>query len=349
MSTMFIAVPAQASTILTSRSATLGSSTAGASTTVAFSFKTTTTNLIKAIMIQMCTTPLEGSCTTDGTSSLSSATLSAQGGNLTGFAVGAGTPPVPTANTLYIFNASGITPVVATAQTLTLSNVTIPNTANHEFYFRVTTYQNYNGSGGLTENDFGGVAVSTGTTMSESATVQESLVFALGTSGASCAAIAGGGTVTMTNGSPMGTATDTYGTGKMCANTNASAGYTIAYTGTAFAGGGSTFTSPVAQFTATAGTANFGFNLKADTMPIGSVATGADPVGGTGVCTVNANYCTANKYSYDASGTPVTIANSGATPSADTVYTMNFVAEIDNTIKTGVYTATQTFIATGTF
>ena len=240
LATLFVAAPSYASTILTARSATLGSSNAGATTTVAFSFKTTTTNIIKAIMIQMCTSPLEGSCTTDGTSSLASATLTAQGGNLAGFALGAGTPPAPTANTLYIFVAGGITPVVATAQTLTLSNVTIPNASNHEFYFRVTTYQAYNGAGGTTENDFGGIAVSTGTRMSESATVQESLVFALGQSGTTCANVAGGGTVAMANSSPMGTSTDTYSStpAKMCANTNAQGGYIITYNGTAFSAAG---------------------------------------------------------------------------------------------------------------
>jgi len=147
----------------------------------------------------------------------------------------------------------------------------------------------------------------------------------------------------------MSTATDTYGTGKMCANTNASGGYVITYTGTAFAAsGGSTFTAPVSLFTATAGTPNFGFNLKADTMPVGSVASGADPSGGGGRCTPYTNYCTANQYSYSTAG-GIAVADSNSAPSADTIYTMNYVAEIDNTIKSGVYTATQVFIATGTF
>ena len=69
--------------------------------------------------------------------------------------------------------------------------------------------------------------------------------------------------------------------------------------------------------------------------------------GGGGSCASYADYCTVNKFSYSTSG--VTVADSGGAPSGDTIYTLSYIAEIDNTIKTGVYTATQTFIATGTF
>lgn len=341
---------ASASTILTSRSATLGSSNAGTSTTVAFSFKTTTTNAIKAIMIQMCTSPLEGSCTTDsnGSPTLASASITAQGGNLTGFAVGAGTPPAPTANTLYLFNAAGITPVVATAQTLTLSNVTIPNAANHEFYFRVTTYQAYTSGGGTTENDFGGMAVSTGTQMSETAVVQESLVMAIGTSGGSCGAISGSPAITLSN-SPMGTTTTSSGTALICVNTNASGGYRLAYNGTAFSGGGTTFptvAAPTAGFSSSPGSQQFGFNL---------VDTGE--AGGTGKCDSSAggttpdsgSYCVSSQYNYDTSAGLHNIGSSQGGPSADTIYTATFKANIDTAVKPGSYVASQTYVATGTF
>src|SRR6185369_6322858 len=95
----------------TSRSLTLGSSAVSAVTTYAFSFKPGTSGNIGAIKFEICDSPLEAvGCVNSGNSSGESftsngASVLSQGG-ISGFVVGAGTPPAPTANTFWITNGT---------------------------------------------------------------------------------------------------------------------------------------------------------------------------------------------------------------------------------------------------
>src|SRR5262249_11777669 len=108
-----------------------------------------------------------------------------------------------------------------------------PTTANLEFYTRITTYTDANGT---TVNDFGGEAVSTGTTVNVSALVQESLVFSVGTSG-TCAGGLSGAQVYLgspvnagsLNAAVLSSSAASAGTSLMCVNTNAGGGYVITY------------------------------------------------------------------------------------------------------------------------
>jgi hypothetical protein len=254
---------------------------------------------------------------------------------------------VRTATYVCIYNATGSALSSATNYTIIITAVQNPQLANTEFYTRITTYTGAAAGTPSGETDFGGEALSTGTLLSESATVQESLVFALGQSGTTCANVAGGGTVTMSNSSPMGTSTTAKGNAIMCANTNAQTGYVIQYSGTPFAGGGTTFPTVPNNpgFTIATGSQQFGFNMMNNASSFGAAVSG-----GAGVCAgASSAYCTIDKYNYDATGTYVTIANTASAPSADSIYTLSFAADIDVAVKSGVYTATQTFVATGTF
>lgn len=349
---MFVALPVNAAAELTSRSATLSNSVAGATNdnfALKFTFATSG-QTVGGFGIQICDSPLSSvGCANTGTSNgenfstatspsvtLNSGTW-ANSGTCTSFGT------THTGNLAMINCTVGAitgTPTV----TINLSNVTNPSAAG-QWYIRVSTYTANNDGG--TNTDFGAMAVDTANQMSESATVQESLNFVVGSSasGSTCGTVSGTGAITMSNASPVTTSTPATGTGVMCANTNAPSGYIITYAGTSMtAAGGSTFPN-VTQFSSVPGTANFGFNEKANTTPaIGANVQGA----GTATCTSYANYCTTDKYSYSNAG-GVTIADSGGGVTADNVFTLSFVMNIDNTIKFGTYSATQTFIATGTF
>jgi hypothetical protein len=353
---------------ITSRSVTMGSSTLSASTTYAFSFKLATASAIKAVMLQVCTSPLETTtCTVATGASFSGASLSAQGGQFSGWTVGAGTPPAPTANTFYLFSATGFTGVTATTQTLTLSGVTNPSTANTQFYTRITTYSNYNGSGGTGEVDFGAEALSTGSPVTVAANVQESLTFCVYTS--TCG---GGVTGNFNIGSgadnTLSTSAMSGNVSKMDASTNASAGYTITYitgntggtayncTGVTGAASGSfgsaTDCIPDAGSSAvsppSAGTGMFGINLATNTTALTpSGALGAAPTG-SGTGTASAPYATADHIAFQAGATPRTVA-SAAGPTVANTFTVTYAAQAGSINKPGAYLTTFTYVCTGTF
>src|SRR4249919_1453396 len=94
---------------ITNRSVTLGSSAGAAVTTYAFSFKTGTSGNVGAIKFELCDSPVElTACSNAGDSAgvsftSNSASVQSQSG-ISGFVVGAGSPPAPTANTFWITN-----------------------------------------------------------------------------------------------------------------------------------------------------------------------------------------------------------------------------------------------------
>jgi len=145
----------------TSRSVTLGSSAVSAVTTYAFSFKPGTSGNIGAIKLELCDSPLEAvSCSNAGDSSgvsltSNSASVLSETG-VSGFTVGTGTPPVPTANTFWLTNGTPQNVNNTTQVTVTLQNVRNPSGANKQFYAKITTYSD---SAGTAEVDFGAAAM----------------------------------------------------------------------------------------------------------------------------------------------------------------------------------------------
>ncbi len=356
LATMFVAAPALALGQLTTRSATLSNPAAGATTdNIAVKFTLGTSGqTIAGLGFQICDSPLPGACANTGTSSGENfstvstvATVVSGGGSWTNGSTCSTLGTTHTGNLLEVNCTSQAVTGTPTA-TVTITGVTNPS-ANGEWYIRVNTYTAANDGG--TDTDQGAMAVDTNNQLSESATVQESLVFAVGLSGSTCAGISGGPSVTLSNSSPMSTASTAAGTGLLCANTNAGSGYVIAYNGAAFAGGGTTFPtipSPTTGFTSTAGSQQFGFNLVdvAENEVSGSSSVGKCD-SGAGADT--GSYCTSSKYNYDTSAGFHQIASSEGAPSNDTIYTVTYKANIDNTVQKGTYTATQTFVCTGTF
>jgi hypothetical protein len=140
-------------------------------------------------------------------------------------------------------------------------------------------------------------------------------------------------------------------TAQMCAATNAGNGYVITYYDAALGGATKGFyngvhefiTGTVSQFTSTPGTEQFGFNLRNNTL------VGFDPDGsGLLADLTNADYATANRYSYNDTGASTTLVTK-TNPSTSARYTMSYLANISGVTPGGTYKAHQIFVITATF
>jgi hypothetical protein len=129
----------------------------------------------------------------------------------------------------------------------------------------------------------------------------------------------------------------------MLAGTNANSGYTIQYTGATLTGPSSATIAATGASGAssTTGSAQFGINVANNTSP----TVGAAPSGGSGAGATH--YATANTFSYVAS-TLTQIAQAAGT-SADTTYTVSYLANIPANQVAGAYSTTLTYICTATF
>jgi hypothetical protein len=138
----------------------------------------------------------------------------------------------------------------------------------------------------------------------------------------------------------------------MCATTNAGNGFVISYYDAALGGATKGFYNgahefAVAnQFTSTVGSEQFGFNLRANTIP----SLGFDPDGnGLLADLTNPDYATVNKYSYNDTGLFVALASKTAPNSASARYSLSYVANISPVTPGGTYKAHQIFVITATF
>ncbi|HVQ43373.1 MAG TPA: hypothetical protein VMT30_00180 [Candidatus Saccharimonadia bacterium] len=339
---------------ITARSTTLTSSAAAASTSYAFTWTGPTATTVKGIKFQVCDSPLQQTtCAAPSSASIATATFQTTAPTsaaLSSFAI-SGTQ---NATQVIISNATGTAGnATFTAQ---FNAVTNPNTANLSYYTRITTYSD---TGASAELDFGAMAVSTARQISLAANVQESLTFCVGTSGTGCG---GGGltgtTVNLGVGSDnvLSSSTPSGGISLMAVDTNATTGYVITYIttspggtgGTACAGSLSSSNDCITDFGGTAGTfvagtGKFGINLRDNATP----NIGAD-ISGSGSGAVSAPYNTIDNFAFQAGATPRTVASSTG-PTVPNLYTVAYAAQAGNTTKPGAYSATFTWVATGTF
>ena len=352
----FLPMTASAAGQITIRSTTLGSSAVSASTTYDFGFRPATTGNIKSIKFQVCTSPLEQTtCTTPTGASMSSGVFSTSSPTTSPFtsnwATGTG-GQAPSANAFWITYATGDSLSNGTTYTVRLTTITNPSTTNQSFYTRITTYSD---AAGTTEVDYGAMALSTANQVTVSANVQESLTFCVYT-GANCAA--GGSTVNLGTGADnvLSTSVPSGGVSKMDADTNATSGYTITYIttspggtgGTACAGSLSSSNDCITDFggtagTFSAGTARFGINLRDNATP----NIGTD-ISGSGSGAVSSPYNTVDSFAFQGGLTPRTVSTASG-PTLSNTYTVAYAAQAGNTTKPGAYSATFTWVCTGTF
>lgn len=264
--------------------------------------------------------------------------------------------------TAYAPSSFSSTPINFQITSVTNPSVTAPAT----FYARIYTFDTAahtpsagtycptgttRGSSFTGNIDYGGVALSTSSAITITATVQESLTFCVSKAapGSGCSGTSTP-TLTLGTGSPkiLDSASVYTDTAYTQISSNASSGVVVALKVTSSgtcAGlsrdGGSTCGIPGngAFGAITAGTAAFGLNV-------------ADGTGGTGTVSHNSNYgTTGGSYgmstsTYSTYGDPIE-SSSSATANVNSLLTYGATASA--TTPSGVYTTTESLIATGTF
>jgi hypothetical protein len=346
---LMIPMATRAATTLTSRSVTLGTSAATTSTSYTAAFKPSATENIGSVKFQLCDSPVETNpCNQPSSGSMLSAALNTSSPTSapfnSGFVAGSG-GQAATSTAFWITNSTpqGVTSGIT--YTIQLTNVTNPNTANYQFYVRITTFSDAAGS---LQNEFGAVALSTASQITVTGNMPESLVFCVGiTISTDCTTIGGGTTVNFGTFSPLSTST---GTSVMQASTNASSGYVITINGTTMTSGSNTIPAMGTQSansaacspscTSTTGTSQFGTNVRDNTTP--NVGTN---VSGTGGATGFGGYNTVDAFRFF---TGDTVASVGA-PSKANTFTNSYIVNVGGDQAAGQYTATMTYICTTTF
>lgn len=320
---------------ITNRKFTLGSSAPSASTSYTFSSSAVpTATAVKSVVAQACTTA-SGACTGPTGFTGASSTLASQPSGL-GAATSWANDSV--AGSLRIKHTTNTT-APSGAVSIQWNGVTNPSATNTTYYLRVTTYSDDTYTTAL---DSGVTAVSTATQINLSGTMDETLVFCVGTSitGQNCGTVAGN---SINFGSFSSTATSS-GTSVMAASTNAGSGYSITNNGTTMTcstcTGSPTIAALATQTASSIGTAQFGLNLKDNATP----DVGAE-VSGSGTATATANYGTANQYRFV---TADSVASVGGSTNANT-FTSAYIVNVPGNQAAGTYTAIMTYIATATY
>lgn len=324
---------------ITGRSVTL-SDAGGAATGVTYTLTTAalpTGTAVKSVSLTACT-QASGSCSTPSGFSVGSSSLASQPTGLG--ATSSWTVNTATAGSLRITHASNST-APSGAVSIVWNGVVNPTANNTTFYLRMTTYSD---SAWTTSIDSGTIAVSTSQSITVNAQVDENLTFCTGTSGITSSSCAGatGSTVSLNSGNPI----TSYGTGtsQVGVSTNAVSGYSVTYNGATLTSGANTISAIGATAAAySAGTEQFGINLKANTSP---ASFGSDPAG-AGSATPTANYNTANSYAF-AAGSATSMASKN---SADDfrLFTVAYMASVAGTTEAGTYTTTITYVCTAQF
>lgn len=338
---------AQATSQLTNRSATIGSSAASASTTYTIGFTLSASQTLGSIKFELCDSPAYTvSCAGTGNSSgasLGSATLGSMSLG-SGWSIGSQTGASASGTSLVLTHTAAS---LSGAATVVLNGVVNPSAANKEYYLRVSTYTDTAASSpAYPGTDFGAIALDTANQITVSGTMPESLVFCVGTSGTDCTNITGS-SVDLGTFSPVATST---GSSVMSASTNASSGYVITINGTVPTSGSNTIPAMGTQSansagcspscTSTTGTSQFGTNVVANTSPsVGSA------VSGSGTATGFGGYNTQNSFRFF---TGDTVASVGGVTQAN-LFKNSYMVNVGGDQAAGVYTATLTYICTATF
>ncbi|MDB5165725.1 MAG: exported protein of unknown function [Candidatus Saccharibacteria bacterium] len=317
---LFVYYPNVASAAqITSRSVTLGSSVASASTTYSFAFTVPSATVLQSAEFMACTTA-SGTCTMPSGFSVASSTLTGQPTNL-GDASG-WTVSTATAGSLRL-SKSGNAAAPTGSQTVSFSNVVNPSATNSTFFLRMTTYST---AAWTTPVDTGTVAASTAGQITVTASVDETLTFTL-----AAATVPLGSLTTSATGS---------GTSSMTASTNATNGYSITVAGTTLTSGANTITALATPTASSTNNKQFGINLMSNTTP--AVGTG---VSGSGSGVPTAAYSTANLFKFV---TGDTVASATA-PTNSNTFTTSYIANIDGVTAPGNYSTVLTYVATANF
>jgi hypothetical protein len=326
---LLAALPSAYAAQLTSRSLDIASSQAGASTSYTLNFKIATPGLLGSIRAQFCSNDplIDTACTAPAGFNLAGAALSAQSGE-TGF----GIDPLTTANVLILSR----TPSAALSQaaSYTLQGVVNPSSVG-SYYIRLQTYASADASGPAT--DYGGLAFSINSQVSISTEVPPFLLFctAITIPATDCGSASGD---YINFGEPSASAARS-GQSQMVVATNAENGYVISLSGTTLTSGNNVIAAMLGDISRP-GRAQFGLNLRANSQP----AVGSDPAG-PGIGQPTSTYNQPNFFSFISND----VLASAAAASEPRKYTVSYIINVPAGQPPGVYVATMTYIASGSF
>jgi hypothetical protein len=316
-----------------------------------FNFTTATTASVGSIQFTYCTTA-SGTCTPPQGLSTTSATLGSESG-ATGFT----NVQHPSANVLYIARSSASNINASVPVSYQLQSVTNPQNANETFFVRIATYGSLDTTG--SPIDTGTVTASTATAIQLSGTMPESLIFCTGediplASGIPNCSAATPGAITFNQlFSPTDTAT---AKSQMAASTNATTGFNISVNGATMTSGSNTISGMSSATAGARGTAQFGMNLKANTVATSTPAVGTEvtpaadgadyrgqPAVGYDVADVF-KFVSGNTVANSENGTPGT-----GNPTNSQIYTVSYIVNVPGNQAAGTYATTLTYVCTATF
>ncbi len=349
-----------------SRFVKMSSATPGATAvTYQVGFTLAQTQNLQGVVVEFCNeSPIIGSttCTKPGSGSTAftvgtpSATVSANFTTAGTWTFGS----LNTGRTFYANNTTTNSVASGTAGTITITTMTNDDTVG-TLYARIYTYGTSGQAASYTlatpgaYNDYGGVAMSTTNAVNVSATVQEQLTFCVAsvtiTSGCANAA-ANPPNITLGSGSPL-TLSTTLATASVYhqITSNAVNGVSVALKNT---NASATCAGLSRNGGTTCGIAAVGSGTSAAAINTGDGTFGvrvAAGSGGTGAVAVqgiynNVTYAMRNQTYNTVYGDPIS-ASSGAT--ADVVSQLTYGAAAATATPAGVYTITQSLVATGTY
>jgi hypothetical protein len=326
----FLTPPAYGA-LLGNRSMKLSSNDIGATTDYLLSFDLSTAGPLGSISIQFCANdPLPNdSCTVPGGFSDSAAILADQTGP-GGFSIDTADSGV---NKLILTRPQTNVPVSAASYHFT--GITNPSSPG-SYYVRVQTYASTNATG--PGSDYGGIAIAIVNGLAISAEVPPYLIFCTGVtiSDLNCATATGD----YIDFGELSTSHASSGSSQMLVATNAKSGYVISVDGTTLTSGTNSIAALAPGDVSRPGTAQFGFNLRANTTPKG----GVDPTG-PGAGQPDPLYNQPDTYRFAPADTLV----SNIAPDDVRQFTASYIVNVPPTQAPGVYVSTLTYICLATF
>lgn len=320
-----------AATALEQRSDKIDSSLVSAIATHQIGF--TMTDILSpvgSIVVEFCSnTPIPyDSCAFPIGFDASAAVLSSQSGE-TGFSIHANTTSNRVVLTRVAVNPAGI------ASVYDLSNITNPSSIG-SYFIRLHTFGSTDGTGIDLQN--GGVVISINERITVSAEVAPYITFCV------AATITAFDCSSATNffidfGFLL-PSTTSHATSEIVAASNAVSGYSITAAGTTLTSGLNTIPALAVPTASTAGSNQFGFNLRQNTVP----SNGTDVVG-PGTAVPSANYATPNQFSFNNGDIIASVTHSDDIRK----FTVNYITNVNGSQAGGVYSTTISFICLANF
>lgn len=335
-----------------------GGSKPGGAVNHFFTFTVPSSSSLGSIQIQYCTQPADVgalTCVPPTGLNTSTATLGSSTG-VTGLSI----VNSPSSVVLTRSPGAAVTPAANTIVTVLLKGVVNPSTKNQTFFARISTYASLDASGAPT--DTGSVAAATADPIILSGVMPESLVFCTGATVSAPApsnvpdcSTATAGTISFNQlFSPTDTAVST---SQMAASTNAGFGYAITVNGSTLTSGSNTIAGMATAGTSARGTAQFGMNLRANTIAVaaGFPGSSSDPApianaanykgeAATGYKTVDNFKFTSGDVVADSYNGYVQGTNTAASDAQ--IFTVSYIANVPGSQPAGTYSTTLTYICT---